>query len=56
MLVDVDEPSSYEIPDAHFLRKDHLISATPDSLLRTIKAIAEVLAKVPSGTGMKEKA
>jgi hypothetical protein len=29
------------------------ISVTPDSLLKTIKAIAEVEAKVPSGNGVK---
>jgi hypothetical protein len=28
---------------------------TPDSLLKTIKAIAEVEAKVPSGNGEKVK-
>ena len=32
------------------------ISVTPDSLLRTIKAIAEVEEKVPSGNGVKTEA
>ena len=32
------------------------ISVTPDSLLRTIKAIAEVEAKVPIGNGVKAEA